>query len=110
MVLISFLRTQMDKTMLIEDYKICLSIQRALLDKITRNLRRVSFLIGKNVINVYFFYDGEPSEIEKELVGDASAEIIADFQEPFKINCELINMQYPKKIMSKGRIIFNRFE
>jgi hypothetical protein len=94
----------------IEEYEVCLSIQRALLDKITPNLRRISFLLGENLIKLFFFYDAKPSEIEKELVGDISAEVISDFPESYKINCELIDVKYPEKINSKGRIIFNRFE
>jgi hypothetical protein len=51
----------------IKEYEVCLSIQRGLLDTVTKNLRRVSFVLEENLITIYFFYDGEASEIEREL-------------------------------------------
>lgn len=96
--------------MLIEEYELCLSIQRALLDRITPNLRRISFEMEQNLINLYFIYDDIPTELEEELSHDAAGEIIADFLETFKINCDLKNVKYPQKMNSKGHIIFNRYE
>lgn len=95
--------------MTIQEYEICLSIQRALLDAVTKSLRRVSFISSENLITVYFFYDGEPSEIEKELVSDVACEIISDFPDRYKINCEIIRADYPSEIKSQGRIIFSRY-
>lgn len=96
--------------MTIHEYEVCLSIQRGLLDRVTSNLRRVSFMLEGNVVSIYFFYNSKPSEVEEELVGDLSAEVIADFPEPYTINCELIEVNSPKKIPPKGRVIFSRFE
>jgi hypothetical protein len=111
MVLISYPPIQKDDIfMQIGDSEVCLSIQRALLDKVTQNLRRISFVLNNNFIKLYFFYNDKPSEIEEELVGDVSAEVISDLPEDYQINCELINVKYPEEIISQGRIIFNRFE
>jgi hypothetical protein len=96
--------------MLVQEYEVCLSIQRGLLDRVTSNLRCVSFVLGKDMVNMYFFYENKPSEIEKELIGDISAEVIADFPESYKICCELIEVKYPKKINTQGRVVFHRFE
>ena len=96
--------------MTINESDACISIQRALLDKITINLRRISFLMEENMINIFFYYDRLPTIIEKELVEDVSAEVISDFPESFMINTEIIAVESDKKIHSKGRIIYNRFE
>ena len=83
--------------MTIQEYEVCLSI-------------RVSFVLEKDIINIYFLYDVKPSEIEEELIGDLSAEVISDFPESYTINCELIEIKYSEKIKSKGQVIFSRFE
>jgi hypothetical protein len=96
--------------MAIKEYEVCLSIQRGLLDVVTNNLRRVSFLLEENLITIYFFYDGEASEIERELVLDTAAEVISDFPQSYKVDCQIIKTPYPEKITSQGRIVFSRFE
>lgn len=96
--------------MAIPEYEVCLSIHRALLGVVTPALRRVSFELDENLIIVYYYYDGEPSEIEEELVGNTEAEIIADFPGDYRIDCRIINVKYPEEINSKGWIIFNRYE
>ncbi len=90
--------------------KVCLSIQRALLDKVTSNLRRVSFQLVDHLISLYFYYSDEPSETERELANDAEAEVIADFPKEYTIEIELSAVLFPLKINSYGRIIYNRFE
>ncbi len=96
--------------MQLDESKVCLSIQRALLDAVTKNLRRLSFIVSENLITLYFFYDGEPSEIEKELTGDIAAEVISDFEMPYNIDCQMLRVDFPNKIKSQGRIVFSRFE
>lgn len=93
----------------VDDYEICLSIQRALVDCVTPSLRRVSFIKNENFIELYFFYDGDPSEIEEELVGDVSAEVISDFPN-YNIDSKILKVDYPKKINPAGRIVYNRYE
>lgn len=93
----------------VEDSEICLSIQRALLDAVTPSLRRVSFIKSENLITLYFYYDGQASEIEDELVGDVSAKVISDFPK-YNIDCKIILVKFPQKITSTGRVVFNRYE
>lgn len=95
--------------MTIADYQVCLSIQRALLDTVTPALRRVTFVIQHNEIILHFFYDGDASEIENELIGDISAEVISDFPN-FNIDCKVTRVDFPKKINSIGRIVYSRYE
>lgn len=88
----------------------CLSIQRALLDKITPNLRRISFQISEDLISLYFYYDTEPSEIEMELAGDAEAEVISDFPGEYMIEVRFFIVKSPLKVNSVGRVIYERYE
>lgn len=93
----------------IEDYEICLSIQRALLDAVTSALRRVSFSKNDKNITLFFFYDGKTSEIEKELVWDIAAEVISDFPQCI-IDSKIEEISFPNKINSVGRIVYSRKE
>jgi hypothetical protein len=94
----------------LSEIEISLSLQRALLDKITCNLRTVSFKTVGETIFLYFYYDEKASEVEHELSEDVSAEVIADFYEQNKINCIISDIKFPKKIEAEGRIIYSRFE
>lgn len=96
--------------MSIPDYEVCLSIQRALLDAVTPALRRVSFVLSDNLITIYYYYNGHPSETEIELAENSAAEVIADFPESWKIDCKIINVEFPNQIKSQGRIIYSRYE
>lgn len=93
----------------IEEYEICLSIQRALLDAVTPALRRISFSNNDENITLFFFYDGKLSENEKELVWDIAAEVISDFPR-CNIDCKIEEINFPNKINSVGRIVYSRYE
>ena len=73
-------------------------------------MRRVSFVLEENLITINFFYDGEASEIERELAADTAAEVISDFPKSYNINCHITKTNSPERITSQGRIVFNRFE
>lgn len=96
--------------MLVKDYEIRLSIQRALLDKVTPNLRQISYAFENDLIKLYFFYDSIPSEEEKELSEDVSAEVIADFPGPYMVECTLQDMAYPAIIKTTGYTVYSRYE
>ena len=94
----------------IEESTACLSIQRALLDKVTPNLRMVAYAVRKNIIYVNFFYNKKPTELEEELAQDAGAEIIADFPSSFTINVNVSTVTYPEKILPIDRVLYSRYE
>lgn len=96
--------------MTLKTIDICLSLQRALLDAVTPALRRVCFEQINKIINLYFYYEGTPSEIENELVVDVSAEVISDFPGEYDIRWEIIPTTSDEKIQSRGQIIFSRYE
>lgn len=87
-----------------------LSAMRALWGVITPNVRKVFIQEKDNIISLYFYYDSEPSEMEKELSEDAATEVIADFAEPFLIECNREISAYPTQINGIGHLIYSRFE
>ena len=88
------------------------SIQRALLGKITPNLRAVYVLIGEdNALDLIFYYENNLSEIEEELSSLADTEFIADFPSPYyKTSCDIQVLPLSEKIPKKGRCIYKRYE
>lgn len=83
---------------------------RALWGLVTPNVRKVYVNVQNNVVSIYFFYNEEPTEIEIELSEDAASELIADFPDPFHINCERYVVPFPAVIENHGFMIYKRFE
>ena len=89
-----------------------LSAMRALFEKIKPNLRMASVaeLEGK-IIRLTFCYDGEITDEEEDLAGDAGTEVIADFPQEHLIEWDLIRCDYPEKIPSlPGYVVYARYE
>ena len=87
-----------------------LSAQRALWGQVPNTLRATSVEYGLNVIRCRFIFDGEPSIDEKDILGDAAAEIIADFPSPFIIEEEYIGIKYPERMSHLKYLVFLRYE
>lgn len=88
-----------------------LSAQRALLDKVTENLRAVCLVINDECINLFFYYDKTPSEEEEELASLADTEIISDFPSPeYKTRFFQKIVPFPEKIPDIGDCVYHRFE
>lgn len=76
-----------------------LSLQRALLGRITGNIRCISASLNGEVICINFFYDGKISESDEENASDVETEVIADFNEKFVISSCLKQLNYPNKVI-----------
>ena len=97
--------------MKIEMKDILISIQRALLEKITPNLRSVCVILDNSCIKLVFYFNSPPNEEEKELVSLADTEFISDFHPPeYKTLCEIIAIPFPNKIPDEGFCVFSRYE
>jgi hypothetical protein len=76
------------------------SSQQALLGRITSNLRRIAICNHNKKVSFYFYYDGEISDLEKNLAHDAIREICSNFsldnQPGFDLM--LVRTDFPEKI------------
>jgi hypothetical protein len=94
------------------DWKdLLISAQRALLDKVTMNLRSVCILTHNDNIEFRFYYNQPPSEQEEELASLADSEFISDFPSP-EYNtrfCQMV-IPFPEKIPDVGYCIYQRYE
>lgn len=101
--------------MSIKNEELFLSAQRALLGNVTSGLRALSVNTYENVIEVYFFYDGEIDEEKRELAESIMDEIIADFWydnegKEIEFDYKIKRLDFPKKMPLKGFWVYYRYE
>ncbi len=88
-----------------------LSIQRALLGNITPNVRCVIAMLNNKNIQLFFYYDGEFTEYNKEIASEVETEVIADFEGDFTINTHMERLDYPQPIkIGNGYCVYLRKE
>jgi len=88
-----------------------LSLQRALLGNITSNIRAVAIELRIKNISLFFYFDGELDDEDKELVSVVETEVIADFDEDFAIEAIAVRLDYPQPIQNtNGFLVFLRKE
>jgi hypothetical protein len=95
-----------------EDIGLRLSAQRALLTHITPRMRAVSLDIdpGPHQIQVRIVFDGEPSEVEREVAACAGTEILSDYPEGWDIREEYINCPAPGRMKHLRLLVYHRYE
>ncbi len=87
------------------------SVQRALLGRVTPNLRAVHINIDNEQIILSFYYDKSPSEEEIELSSLADTDFISDFPGPeFKTDCKVLVVPYPQMLPGAQFYAYQRFE
>lgn len=75
-----------------------LSTQRALLGAITANMRAITLQAKNDSLLLRVIFYKNPSDDEKDLLGDITAEILADFNEINHVNEEfIIDSKSPSK-------------
>ena len=89
-----------------------LSLQRALLCEVSKNLRMVAYESNEEerLIIVYFFFDENITEENKESVNSILAEFSGDFDEKMQIIDRCIRLDYPKKLPMYACTIYRRKE
>lgn len=85
-------------------------VQRALLGKVTPSLRGVTVGITNGVVQVYCYFDGDPSEQEAEDMGIAAAELHADFPGQGKLEFKVMRCDHPKRMPRLDRMAYHRKE
>lgn len=92
-----------------------LSLQRALLGNVSPKLRAVCTHTYGVLVQAIFYYDGEISEDEKELVESVIDQIISDFHidesgNDMTFNFPIIRLDYPEKPALEGEWVYYRYE
>ena len=87
-----------------------LSLQRALLGVVTPNLRAVYIDVDEKAKKLFisFFYDGEISDELFDITSTAIAEV--DVPEYHELDDHIERLDFPKKIPSRGHLVYLRKE
>jgi hypothetical protein len=75
---------------------VLLSVQRALFGAVSPSLRGVTFGWQDHLICLRFYLDGPMSEEDQEAMSIVGAEVIADLNEPWIIDVELVRRDTPE--------------
>jgi hypothetical protein len=87
------------------------SVNRALLQEVGPALRAVKAKDDGGTIRLRFFFDGEPSDDDRDSASTTAAEVISDFPN-FALDDEVIRLDRPQPIPGDGAwiTIFERRE
>jgi len=86
------------------------SCHRALIGAIPKSLRGLTIDYEKDGLYWKAYFDGVPSEEEKEVLSVACTEVIADFSEIMTAKEEYLFCPYPQKMDRLKMWIFLRWE
>jgi hypothetical protein len=91
------------------DLKLILSSVRALWGQITPSLRSVSIELRDKTIVWQCLFDTNATEDDFELVSDAAAEVIADFNE-YGLEEIIEYVAFPTKLSNLKNLVYFRYE
>ncbi|WP_244298125.1 hypothetical protein [Actinobacillus vicugnae] len=87
-----------------------ISIQNALIGRITKDIRGVYIKILDKNISLYVVVDGSTNDWN-EIIYEVGTEVIADFDERYNIDEKLIRIDYPNELYFKEHIcVYRRYE
>lgn len=89
-----------------------LSLQRALLSEISSNVRsvQVDWSEGTNTIEIFFYFDGEISEEDKESACNVAGEVGGDFDEETRVLEKCIRKDFSLDLPKHRCTVFRRKE
>ncbi len=79
-----------------------LSMNTALLGSVSPALRAAMIQWKDKEFHLYFYYDGEISEEDRESAECVAEEVISDFPR-YKVNLDIVRLDYPKPIPQEDR-------
>lgn len=87
-----------------------LSIQRALLGEVSDKLRAVTFSVSDVCLEIKFYFDGEVGEDDLESASCVETEVLADYEEGYKVSVRCLRVDLPTSIEDCGVWVFRRRE
>lgn len=86
-----------------------LNMSRALWNEVSSTLRAVRLKWNKDRVHIYFYYDGEISELDRESSECIATEFIASYYE-YELIVDIIRLDYPLPIPRDGYLVYYRSE
>lgn len=86
-----------------------LAILYGLIGEVSPLLRAVRMKWDEKTVFLYFFYDGEISEEDRESAECIATEVIANFSEHM-LEVQILRLDYPSRIPNEGELVYKRRE
>ena len=87
-----------------------LSMNRALWGEVSPVLRAARIKWDEKQVHLFFYYDGEISEEDRESAECVATEVIADFPE-LQLEIDILRWDYPKPLpQNEGELVYKRRE
>jgi hypothetical protein len=86
-----------------------LAVLYGLIGEVSHLLRAVKIKWDEKVIYLYFFYDGEISEEDRESAECIATEVISNFSK-HTLEVNILRWDYPKQIPNEGELVYKRRE
>jgi hypothetical protein len=77
---------------------VLLSVQRALLGRISTSLRGVTVGWSNGVVRLRFYFDGPIRNSDREWVAQTALEVMEDFLPPWRVEEEVFRMDAPLEL------------
>lgn len=87
-----------------------LSIQRAMLGEVSAKLRAVTFTVSRTCLDIKFYFDGVVDDDDLESVSCIETEVLADYEEEYKVSARCLRVDMPSPIDDSGVWVFRRRE
>ena len=87
-----------------------LSVQKGLLGEVGSNLRAVRVRIDEEAIHLSSFFDGPPSEEDRESMSCVETQVIADLPDNITVTMAVNQCDYPLPLPKEGYGAFIRRE
>lgn len=89
-----------------------LSLQRALLCEVSPNLRMVTYDWdeGKQVIHIYFYFDGKISDDDFDSTNCVGGEVVGDFPDHVQVEEHCIQLDFPERLPQDKPSVYRRKE
>lgn len=87
-----------------------LSIQRALLGKVSEKLRAVVFSVSELLLSVRFYFDEEIDDDDFESAWCVETEVLADDEEGWTVTAKCFRLEVSEPIVDDGVWVFRRRE
>lgn len=87
-----------------------LSIQRALLGRVTPNLRAVALSVSDKEIQLRFYFDGSVGDLEAEFTSEVETEVMADYDSSWTVEAACIRADISEQLNDGGVWVYRRNE
>ncbi|GAB1344715.1 hypothetical protein MASR1M101_38420 [Gemmatimonas sp.] len=90
--------------------RVALLLQTALLGEVPPALRRVGFDLGDCSVTLHFFFDGPIAEDDRESASVVETEMVAMLSDDVRVTLKVERVDTPERLPTPQRLVYSRRE